>query len=99
MVPTLTAMRHILVAAMTVVTPCGGNTYRQRGGANLRPVCRRAGEAPTFTDSAGIFEGRSPGSVRRESHGGAARPINDQFCPNSPVTRGQMAAFPHRALG
>jgi hypothetical protein len=25
--------------------------------------------------------------------------VNDQFCPNSVVTRGQMAAFLHRARG
>jgi hypothetical protein len=25
--------------------------------------------------------------------------VNDQFCPTSFVTRGQMAAFLHRALG
>ena len=30
---------------------------------------------------------------------GCNPPINDQFCPNAPVTRGQMAAFLHRALG
>jgi hypothetical protein len=30
---------------------------------------------------------------------GCNPPVNDQFCPNSSVTRGQMAAFLHRALG
>ena len=30
---------------------------------------------------------------------GCNPPTNDEFCPNSPVTRGQMAAFLHRALG
>ena len=30
---------------------------------------------------------------------GCNPPINDRFCPNDPVTRGQMAAFLHRALG
>jgi hypothetical protein len=29
---------------------------------------------------------------------GCNQPISDRFCPNSPVTRGQMAAFLHRAL-
>ncbi len=30
---------------------------------------------------------------------GCNPPDNDMFCPNAPVTRGQMAAFLHRALG
>ena len=29
---------------------------------------------------------------------GCNPPDNDRFCPNDPVTRGQMAAFLHRAL-
>ena len=30
---------------------------------------------------------------------GCSPPVNDRFCPTSNVTRGQMAAFLHRALG
>ena len=30
---------------------------------------------------------------------GCSPPVNDEFCPNSPVTRGQIAAFLVRALG
>jgi hypothetical protein len=30
---------------------------------------------------------------------GCNPPANDRFCPNDAVTRGQMAAFLHRALG
>lgn len=30
---------------------------------------------------------------------GCNPPVNDQFCPDKAVTRGQMAAFLHRALG
>ena len=30
---------------------------------------------------------------------GCHPPVNDRFCPGSNVTRGQMAAFLHRALG
>jgi hypothetical protein len=30
---------------------------------------------------------------------GCNPPINDRFCPDDNVTRGQMAAFLHRALG
>jgi hypothetical protein len=30
---------------------------------------------------------------------GCNPPVNDRFCPRDPVTRGEMAAFLHRALG
>ena len=30
---------------------------------------------------------------------GCNPPTNNRFCPNDPVTRGQMAAFLHRAFG
>ena len=30
---------------------------------------------------------------------GCNPPVNDMYCPNDPTTRGQMAAFFHRALG
>jgi hypothetical protein len=30
---------------------------------------------------------------------GCNPPTNDQFCPTANVTRGQMAAFLHRAMG
>ena len=30
---------------------------------------------------------------------GCNPPTNDRYCPNGNVTRGQMAAFLHRALG
>jgi len=30
---------------------------------------------------------------------GCTPPVNDRFCPDGVVTRGQMAAFLHRALG
>jgi len=30
---------------------------------------------------------------------GCNPPVNDRFCPDNPVTRGQMAAFLHRAAG
>ncbi|MGA7270033.1 MAG: S-layer homology domain-containing protein [Acidimicrobiia bacterium] len=49
-------------------------------------------EGPTFAAdiewlaSAGVTKGCNP-------------PVNDRFCPDDAVTRGQMAAFLHRALG
>jgi hypothetical protein len=43
-------------------------------------------EAITRLAAAGITRGCNP-------------PDNDRFCPNDPVTRGQMAAFLHRSDG
>jgi hypothetical protein len=53
-----------------------------------------------FTDDDGsIFEA----DIERLAEAGVTKgcnpPTNDMFCPNNPVTRGQMAAFLHRALG
>jgi hypothetical protein len=30
---------------------------------------------------------------------GCNPPVNDRFCPNDPITRGELAAFFHRGLG
>lgn len=53
----------------------------------------------TFTDTASStfrldIDWLSASGVTR----GCNPPTNDRFCPDSPVTRGQMAAFLHRAL-
>jgi hypothetical protein len=60
-----------------------------------------------YTDSAVDFEdvGGSvfAADIRRLATAGVTvgcnPPENDRFCPNEPVSRGQMAAFLHRALG
>jgi hypothetical protein len=62
--------------------------YTDNGGGDL------------FTDDDGsIFEG----DIDRLGTAGVTKgcnpPKNDRFCPTSHVTRGQMAAFLHRALG
>jgi len=59
-----------------------------------------AGDDIEFVDDDGsIFED----DIERLAAAGITRgcnpPTNDRFCPNDPVTRGQMAAFLHRALG
>ncbi len=50
-------------------------------------------------DEDSIFESDidklSPAGVTK----GCNPPVNDMYCPGSVVTRGQMAAFLHRALG
>jgi hypothetical protein len=58
------------------------------------------GGGDLFTDDDGsIFET----SIDKLATAGVTRgcnpPANDMFCPNANVTRGQMAAFLHRALG
>src|SRR5690606_13960383 len=54
----------------------------------------------TFTDTTGhVFEGDIARLSSAERSGGSDPPQNDWFCPDDPVTRGQMAAFLVRALG
>jgi hypothetical protein len=53
-----------------------------------------------FSDDDGsIFEA----DVERLAEAGVTKgcnpPTNDRFCPDAPVTRAQMAAFLHRAIG
>jgi hypothetical protein len=51
-----------------------------------------------FTDSGGVFQG----AINRLAAAGITKgcnpPANTRYCPNDPVTRGQMAAFLDRAL-
>ncbi len=55
---------------------------------------------PSFTDDDGsIFEDDIEWLADMEITKGCNPPVNDMFCPNDPTTRGQMAAFFHRALG
>ncbi len=55
---------------------------------------------PNFTDIEGSVHGAD--IIQLAKLGitkGCNPPDNDRFCPDDPVTRGQMAAFLHRALG
>jgi Tol biopolymer transport system component len=62
--------------------------YTDNGGGNL------------FVDDDGsIFEDQIDKLATAGVTRGCNPPVNDQFCPNSVVTRGQMAAFLHRARG
>jgi len=62
--------------------------YSDDGGGNL------------FTDDDdSIFESAIDKLAVAGVTRGCNPPVNDQFCPSSRVTRGQMAAFLHRALG
>jgi hypothetical protein len=50
-------------------------------------------------DDASIFETDIDKLATAGVTRGCNPPTNDEFCPTSNVTRGQMAAFLHRALG
>ncbi len=58
-----------------------------------------AGSDQFSDDNGSVFEA----DIERLAEAGVTKgcnpPANDLFCPASPVTRGQMAAFLHRALG
>jgi len=54
----------------------------------------------SFTDIGGnVFETNVLQLATAGVTKGCNPPANDMFCPNDPVTRGQMAAFLHRAIG
>ncbi|HSJ34605.1 MAG TPA: S-layer homology domain-containing protein [Acidimicrobiia bacterium] len=54
----------------------------------------------TFADDdSSVFEADIEALAASEVTKGCNPPLNDRFCPTDPVTRGQMAAFLHRALG
>jgi len=58
------------------------------------------GGGNSFVDDDGsVFEGDIAKLAAAGVTKGCNPPTNDMFCPNDPVTRGQMAAFLHRALG
>ena len=53
-----------------------------------------------FVDTGGSEFGPEIGALARAGiTRGCNPPLNDRFCPDAPVTRGQMAAFLTRALG
>ncbi len=57
------------------------------------------GPPPTFVDDdASIFQADIERLAAAGITKGCNPPTNDRFCPDSNVTRGQMAAFLHRAL-
>ncbi len=50
-------------------------------------------------DNGSVFESAIDKLATAGVTRGCNPPVNDRFCPAAPVTRGQMAAFLHRALG
>ncbi len=62
--------------------------YTDNGGGNL-----------LADDDGPVFESDIDKLATAGVTRGCKPPVNDQFCLGSNVTRGQMAAFLHRALG
>ena len=59
-----------------------------------------AGGGDLFTDDdTSVFEGDIDRLGTAAVTRGCNPPVNDMYCPDRYVTRGQMAAFLHRALG
>ena len=74
-------------------------TRGQMAAFLVRALDLPAGDSVDFVDDDdSVFEA----DIERLAAAGITRgcnpPVNDRFCPDDPVTRGQMAAFLHRAL-
>jgi len=67
--------------------------------AALAPVAATAAGGAFTDDDASIFEADIEWMAANGYTNGCNPPTNDMYCPNDPVTRGQMAAFLSRALG
>jgi Polysaccharide lyase 14/S-layer homology domain len=68
--------------------------------ATWKAAMKASSASGQFTDDNGsVFEQDIAWLARSGITKGCNPPANTKFCPDSPVTRGQMAAFLHRALG
>jgi 5'-nucleotidase len=67
--------------------------------AALAPVAATAAGGAFTDDDDSIFEADIEWMADNGYTSGCNPPTNDQYCPNDPVTRGQMAAFLSRAFG
>ena len=73
-------------------------TRAQMAAFLVRALDLEPGATGTFIDDDGVFEADIEALADAGITRGCNPPDNDRFCPNNPVTRGQMAAFLHRAL-
>jgi len=73
-------------------------TRDQMAAFLVRALNLPAGTPGTFTDDTGIFEPTIEALAAAGITRGCNPPVNDRYCPNDGVTRGQMAAFLSRAL-
>ncbi len=65
----------------------------------LRGESSAAGGTDFVDDDGSIFESDIGWLSAQGITAGCNPPVNDRFCPEDPVTRGQMAAFLRRAIG
>ena len=80
--------------------PASAVTRGEMAAFLARSVDVPAGVASRFTDTASsIFSDEIAAIAAAGITKGCNPPANDHFCPNDPVTRGQMAAFITRAFG
>ena len=78
--------------------PMGEVTRGQVAAFLVRALGLPGGDA-TFTDTVGhVFEAEAAALAEAGIAFGCNPPDNDEFCPDDPVTRGQMAAMLSRAL-
>ncbi|MGH8911697.1 MAG: S-layer homology domain-containing protein [Acidimicrobiia bacterium] len=70
-----------------------------REGTTTPPPTGECTHDFTDVDSSNIFESDICWLADQGITRGCNPPANTEFCPTDPVTRGQMAAFLHRALG
>jgi hypothetical protein len=88
------------------LTPAGFVDQGEQGLAGARTLAEWLGVRPDCTSPSGSFvddEGSRFGAAIEwaaieEITLGCNPPVNDRFCPDDPVTRGQMAAFLVRAM-
>ncbi len=73
-------------------------TRGQMAAFLTRALVLPAGSTGAFTDDTGVFEADIEALAAAGITKGCNPPTNDRYCPNDPVTRGQMAAFLYRAL-
>ena len=81
-----------------VFCPGQGVTRGQMAAFLVRALNLPATDRDFFTDDSGItFENDINRLAAAQITRGCNPPANTRFCPHDPVTRGQMAAFLHRA--
>ena len=73
-------------------------TRGQMAAFLVRALHLSASGGSSFVDSGGVFDGDIDRLATAGITKGCNPPANDRFCPDDPVTRGQMAAFLVRAL-
>lgn len=93
---TFASWAHGAARAHTITAPASETTYiAEYARVKDQPPL----ENPFHDDDGSIFEEDIEWLAAMGITRGCNPPVNDMFCPDQPVTRGQMAAFFVRALG